>query len=76
MLREEIEEVLECWGARVECWSCWPSAIEEVLKFRLFFCNQKNKKKREGRSAGGLTGLQVALRLPLQAGPSRPTDKT
>ena len=32
----------------LECWSCWPSAIEEVLKFRSFFGNKLkkiNKKK-------------------------------
>ena len=38
MLREENRErVLDRWGAGVECWSCWPSAVEEVLKFRFFF---------------------------------------
>ena len=45
--------VLEHWGAGVECWSCWPSAVEEVLKFRLFFCNKKIKKnERRGVQVG------------------------
>ena len=25
-----------CWSLE-RCWSCWPSTVEEVLKFRLFF---------------------------------------
>ena len=40
--------VLERWGAGVECWSCSPSIVEEVLKFRLFFCNKKIFKKKRG----------------------------
>ena len=40
--REKVKGtgIVENLGGLLECWSCWPSAVEEVLKFRLFFCNK------------------------------------
>ena len=45
-----VLELLKTWekSVGVECWSCWTSTVEEVLKFRFFFVTKKKRKKRRG----------------------------
>ena len=46
-----ILELLKTWekGAGIECWSCWTSIVEEVLKLDFFVTKKKkSRKKRRG----------------------------
>ena len=60
----------------LECWSYWPSAVEEVLKFRLFFVTNKKLKKTRGEERRRPDGAAGGTRTWPQAGlePARRWD--